>query len=73
MTMPKMSGDKLAREIKAIRGTMPVLLLTGFSEQVQGKTHEDLGVEGVMFKPVIRSKLATAIFDILKKQSEKNV
>jgi hypothetical protein len=52
---------------------MPVLLLTGFSEQVQGKTHEDLGVEGVMFKPVIRSKLATAIYDILKKQSEKNV
>ncbi|MFP4573632.1 MAG: response regulator [Desulfobacterales bacterium] len=34
MTMPDMTGDRLALKIKEIRSDMPVILCTGFSEKI---------------------------------------
>ncbi len=33
-TMPGMTGDKLAKEVMAIRSDMPVVLCTGYSERI---------------------------------------
>jgi DNA-binding NtrC family response regulator len=34
MTMPKMTGERLSQEIISIRSDIPIILCTGFSEQI---------------------------------------
>ncbi|MCF8077369.1 MAG: PAS domain S-box protein [Desulfotignum sp.] len=60
MTMPKMTGDRLAGEIKAIRSDIPVILCTGFSEQIHGKG-DDLNIDRFLMKPIDKAKMATTI------------
>ena len=67
MTMPNLTGDKLALEIKKIRPTMPILLCSGFSEKInQGKASE-FQVDHILMKPILKKDLAQAIINILKK------
>jgi CheY-like chemotaxis protein len=73
VTMPEMTGEKLVSQIKAIRGDLPVILLTGYSDRLQGETSESLGVEGLMYKPLKRAGLAEAIYSIFKTRARKNV
>lgn len=61
MTMPKMPGDALVREIKAIRPATPVILCTGFSEKTVGKEPSDLNFDQILMKPVSRASMAAAI------------
>ncbi|MCF8038630.1 MAG: response regulator [Desulfohalobiaceae bacterium] len=64
MTMPKMSGDKLASAIKHICGDVPVILCTGFSEQIKGR-QEELDSDGLLMKPVDKSDLLRTVRDVL--------
>jgi CheY-like chemotaxis protein len=43
MTMPNLTGDRLTREILAMRPEIPVILCTGFSEQISAESARDLG------------------------------
>jgi len=61
VAMPKLSGDRLAAKIIAIRPDMPVLLCTGFSGTVSEKKMTGLGVKGFLMKPIIFKDLATAV------------
>ena len=61
MTMPKMTGDKLAREISKIRSNMPVIICTGFSERITEKDAAALGVNGFIMKPVVLEELSNLI------------
>jgi len=65
MTMPKMTGDKLAREIKAIRSDIPVILCTGFSELVDEKTAKDMGISAYITKPIIGQTFAGTVRNVL--------
>jgi PAS domain S-box-containing protein len=71
ITMPEMSGEKLAEKFKEIRKDIPIILLTGFSEKLKGQSAQDLGIEGLIFKPVEKSRLASAIHDIFNNFHEK--
>lgn len=64
MTMPRMTGDILARKIKAIRPEVPVILCTGFSEKIKGHG-ENLDIEGFLMKPVNQEKLARLVRKVL--------
>jgi PAS domain S-box-containing protein len=64
MTMPKMTGDKLSMEIKAIRSGVPVIMCTGFSEKIEGK-NEDLDIDVILMKPTDLSLMATTIRKLL--------
>ena len=64
MTMPKMSGLRLAEQIREKHPGLPVILCTGFSNEIVGKDHEELGVSSVLFKPVPMKDLAQAIRDV---------
>ncbi len=68
MTMPHMTGEHLARELKAIRPEIPVVLCTGFSERINAHTAESLGVNGFLMKPVIRSEMAATLRRVLDKE-----
>jgi len=61
MTMPRMSGLKLAESVRALNAGVPVILCTGFSNELVGRRHEEMGVSAVLFKPVPMKELAEAI------------
>ena len=60
-TMPNMTGIELAKSINQINPDFPIFLCTGFSELITRKEAQSAGVWEVLFKPVARWQLATAI------------
>jgi signal transduction histidine kinase len=66
-SMPGMNGVQLASAIKAIAPDMPVILLTGFGEEMQAGGLPP-GVDLVLGKPVSQADLRQGIFRALNKQ-----
>ena len=66
MTMPAMTGEKLAREIMRIRPGFPVVICSGFSEQLVSQGTEDLGARAILLKPLLDNELVSVIDKILK-------
>jgi CheY-like chemotaxis protein len=64
-TMPKMTGDMLAREILRIRSDIPILLCTGYSELMTIDQAKALGIQGLIVKPLVIRQLAGTIREIL--------
>ena len=60
-TMPNMTGMELAREIHAIRPDMPIILCTGFSEKIPGKSAPEMGIRDFLFKPIALRNFADTI------------
>lgn len=52
MTMPKMTGEKLAREMMSIRENIPVILCTGYSELISEKKAAAIGIRAYVMKPL---------------------
>ena len=65
MTMPNMTGIQLANEIKAIRPDIPVIVCSGFSDQINQENSRELGIQGYVLKPVIRMEIAKLIREVL--------
>jgi CheY-like chemotaxis protein len=65
MTMPNMTGDKLAGELIKIRSDIPVILCTGFSEMMSKEKAKSLGIKGFMMKPVVIKDLSGMIRKVL--------
>ncbi|MFN5599444.1 MAG: response regulator, partial [Gemmatimonas sp.] len=51
-TMPGMTGDRLAEAVHAVRGDLPVLILTGFSHDLTPQRIEAARPYAVLLKPV---------------------
>ncbi len=73
MTMPTMTGDKLAREMMTIRPDLPVILCTGFSARISETTALDLGIRAYVAKPVLIRKIAKTIRMVLDEKILKPV
>jgi two-component system, cell cycle sensor histidine kinase and response regulator CckA len=67
--MPKMTGDELARQIKAIRSDIPIILCSGFSERIHPHSMEAIGISAVLMKPVIYADLAHTVRQVLETDS----
>jgi len=65
MTMPGMTGSNLAREIMRIRPGFPVMICSGFSEQLTSQSLKDIGVRAIMMKPLLDNELVSVIESIL--------
>ncbi len=61
MTMPNITGERLAMELKKIKNGIPVILCTGFSEQMSKQKAEALGIDDFLMKPIIKKDLAKKI------------
>jgi len=61
MTMPNMTGDRLAGELISIRPNIPVIICTGFSERINKDKATALGIKGFLMKPVIKSEMARMV------------
>ena len=66
-TMPNMTGKTLAKEIMAIRHGMPIILCTGYSEQIDEKKAEEMGISAFVMKPIVIGQIAEAIRAALDK------
>ena len=61
MTMPKMTGEGLAAEVRRIRPDIPMILCTGFSEQMSEDRALAQGFNAFLLKPFSVNELATEI------------
>jgi PAS domain S-box-containing protein len=65
LNMPHMLGDRLAQEILKIRPGVPIVLCTGFSDQVKGKDLSAVGIRAVAHKPILMADLAKLVRGVL--------
>jgi CheY-like chemotaxis protein len=65
MTMPNLTGDRLARQIMNIRPGMPVILCTGFSEQISEGSAKEMGIREFILKPLVMDELARTVRSVL--------
>ncbi len=65
MTMPNMTGDKLAKEILSIRPDTPIILCSGFSEKIDAEKAKELGIREYIEKPLDISEFVVAVRKVL--------
>jgi len=69
LNMPNMTGIDLAKELLDLRSDIPIILCTGFSEQIVEEKARQLGVREFMIKPLIMSTMAKVIKNVLDGQA----
>ena len=65
MTMPKMTGEELAKEFIRIRPDIPIILCTGFSEHITEERAKGIGIQEFIMKPLVIRNLAEKIRNVL--------
>ena len=65
MTMPNMTGDKLAVELMKVRPDIPVILCTGYSKKISDETASDICIKAFAYKPVVKADLAKTVRKVL--------
>lgn len=65
VTMPKLKGDSLMAEIKAIKPDIPVILCTGYSNSLSEQKALQVGAAALMIKPIAKKHLLTGIREVL--------
>jgi signal transduction histidine kinase/ActR/RegA family two-component response regulator len=68
MTMPDMSGAQLAGRVLAIQPDIPIIICTGFSEQMTPEKAQAIGISDFLMKPLVIRDLAKAIRRVIDKQ-----
>ena len=63
--MPNMTGKQLAQELMQIRPGIPIILSTGFSEQLSEQEAKHMGISDYVMKPVIIADIAQRIRKVL--------
>ena len=64
MTMPKMAGDELAKNLISIRPDIPIIMCTGYSDAMTEKEALQLGIRAFIMKPLVIEELADVIRDV---------
>ncbi len=65
LTMPQLSGDRLASRLIAIRPDIPIILATGYADSVDTDEVLMYGIKGFIPKPCKRHELAVTVRKIL--------
>jgi PAS domain S-box-containing protein len=60
-TMPRMTGFELAERIKMIRPDIPIILCTGYSDELEVERAAALGISRMVMKPLGMNELADAV------------
>ena len=65
MTMPNMTGEKLAIELMKIRNDIPIIICTGFSEKITAEYAKTIGIKEFAMKPLLMQDLGKSIRKVL--------
>lgn len=71
MTMPKMTGAKLAEGLIRIRPDLSIILCTGHSSLIDEKKALQLGIAAYMMKPVSMLTIAKIIRKLMDQKCKK--
>ena len=69
MTMPEMTGERLAQELRRMRPDIPIILCTGFSPQLNEEKTRARGIGAFLMKPFVLRELAETVRSVLHKQA----
>ncbi len=69
MTMPQMTGDKLAIAMKQIRKDIQIILCTGYSNKITAEIAHNIGIDAFIDKPFSKTDLAKTVKKALDKES----
>jgi CheY-like chemotaxis protein len=72
MTMPGITGAKLVKSMRKIRPDIPVIICTGYSENINEEKAASMGVNAFILKPLVTRELAGKIRMVLDESSSKN-
>jgi nitrogen-specific signal transduction histidine kinase/ActR/RegA family two-component response regulator len=72
MTMPQMTGYTLAKRLMQIHPGLPVILCSGFSDQVSEEKARAAGISAFLLKPVVLRDLASTLRAVLDHTSKQN-
>ena len=64
-TMPHMTGEALACELRRIRPDIPIILCTGFSHTIDAEKAQAQGINAFLMKPLVARDLGLAIQHVL--------
>jgi len=65
MTMPKMTGQRLIKEILDIRSDMPIILCTGYHEKISEEKVRELSIKAFVSKPFVTRDFALTVRKVL--------
>ena len=65
MTMPKMTGDHLAKELMKIRPDIPIIICTGHSGRISEEKASSLSIRKFVMKPIVMSDIAKTVREVL--------
>jgi PAS domain S-box-containing protein len=65
MVMPKMTGDELAVRLLRIRPDLPIILATGYSQNITEAKARAMGIKAFALKPLVIEKLSQLIRQVL--------
>jgi len=68
MTMPRMTGEILARELIGIRSDIPIIMCSGYGELITGERAKEAGIKEIIMKPARISNISEAIRRALDKK-----
>lgn len=71
MTMPNMTGEKLAEALMRVRPDIPVILCTGFSHHMDERKALGIGIRAFVMKPFDFKDVAQTIRKVLDSQPGK--
>jgi PAS domain S-box-containing protein len=67
LTMPEITGLDVARQLHALRPGLPVILVSGFSANLDSETLASAGICDLLEKPLSRAALARAVHAALSR------
>ncbi|MDD5087843.1 MAG: PAS domain S-box protein [bacterium] len=70
LTMPHITGLQLTEEIRALQPDLPVILITGFSNQMDEQTIQSLQINASLLKPLSPSELARIVRLVLDQRAD---
>jgi signal transduction histidine kinase/CheY-like chemotaxis protein len=68
-TMPHMTGEVLAAELRRIRPDIPIVLCTGFSHSIQADKAQAIGIDAFLMKPLRAQELGLAVRQALAQRA----
>jgi PAS domain S-box-containing protein len=61
LTMPKLKGTEMAEAMLGIKPELPVILCTGYGDQITSEQIARIGIRELLLKPILRESLAVTI------------
>ncbi len=71
LTMPNLTGMQLAELVRLRYPDLPIIMITGYSEELTEDIKEKFGIQAILMKPVVANKLATTVRQILDQHHRK--